>query len=83
MNDFARKAEIAGWMNVGLTNAPADQNKSFQVEHDVPYPMYTCDQTELKIVVRSNPGMVWIKDGEVQEKWSWRDTPEWNDIIAD
>ena len=83
MNDFARKAEIAGWMNVGLTNAPADQNKSFQAEHDVPYPMYTCDQTELKIVVRSNPGMVWIKDGEVQEKWSWRDTPEWNDIIAD
>jgi hypothetical protein len=83
MNDFARKAEIAGWMNVGLTNAPADQNKAFQAEHDVPYSMYTCDQTELKIVVRSNPGMVWIKDGEVQEKWSWRDTPEWNDIIAD
>jgi hypothetical protein len=44
--------------------------------------MFTCDQTELKIVVRSNPGLVWLKNGIVQEKWSWRDVPAWEDFVA-
>jgi peroxiredoxin len=80
MNEFAMQAKKAGWQNVGLTNAPPEQNAAFKLENDVPYPMYTCDQTELKIVVRSNPGMVWVKDGVVQEKWSWRDAPDWSDL---
>lgn len=80
MNDFAKNAAAAGWLNVGLTNAPAQQNQDFKEEHGVTYGMYTCDQTELKIVIRSNPGMVWLKDGIVQEKWSWQDTPDWEDF---
>ena len=80
MNEFAVQAQKAGWQNVGLTNAPPEQNAAFKLENDVSYPMYTCDQTELKIVVRSNPGMVWVKDGVVQEKWSWRDAPDWSDL---
>ena len=80
MNDFALQSGQSGWTNIGLTNAPADQNAAFQDAHKVTYPMYTCDQTELKIVVRSNPGLVWLKDGVVQEKWSWRDVPSWDDV---
>lgn len=80
MNALANAAGAAGWMNVGLTNAPADENKAFQDAHGVTYGMFTCDQTELKIVVRSNPGIVWLKDGVVQEKWAWRDVPSWDDL---
>ena len=80
MNDFALQSGQSGWTNIGLTNAPADQNAAFQDAYKVTYPMYTCDQTELKIVVRSNPGLVWLKDGVVQEKWSWRDVPSWDDV---
>jgi hypothetical protein len=34
----------------------------------------------LKTVVRSNPGLIMIKDGTIVGKWSWRDFPpmeEW------
>ena len=40
------------------------------------YDFYSTDPTELKIIVRSNPGMVLLKDGVVLEKWAWRDFPE-------
>ena len=66
---------------MGLTNAPADQNKAFQDENDVTYSMFTCDQTELKIIVRSNPGLVWIREGVVQEKWAWKDVPEASELL--
>lgn len=80
MNALANAAGEAGWMNIGLTNAPWEENSAFQKEHDVTYSMFTCDQTELKIVVRSNPGIVWIKNGVVQQKWAWRDVPLWEDL---
>ena len=53
MNALANAAGEAGWLNVGLTNAPWE-NRAFQEAHGVTYGMFTCDQTELKIVVRSN-----------------------------
>ena len=82
MNAFAKASAAAGWKNIGLTNAPADQNEAFRTTYEVPYDMFTCDQTELKIVIRSNPGLVWLKDGIVQEKWSWRDVPAWEDFVS-
>ncbi len=81
MNDLADQLTAEGWINVGLTNAPADQNQTFKDEHEVSYSMFTCDQTELKIIVRSNPGIVWIKDGVVQEKWAWKDVPEASELL--
>ena len=80
MNSLADAARDAGWMNVGLTNAPSEENLAFQEAHGVTYGMFTCDQTELKIVIRSNPGIVWLKDGVVQQKWAWRDVPSWNEL---
>ena len=80
MNALANAAGEAGWLNVGLTNAPWEENRAFQEAHDVTHGMFTCDQTELKIVVRSNPGIVWLKDGVVQQKWAWRDVPSWEDL---
>jgi hypothetical protein len=80
MNALASAADEDGWLNVGLTNAPWEENRAFQEAHDVTYGMFTCDQTELKIVVRSNPGIVWLKDGVVQQKWAWRDVPSWEEL---
>ena len=58
-------------------NTPWEENRDFQEEHGVTYGMFTCGRSELKIVVRSNPGIVWLKDGVVQQKWAWRDVPAW------
>ncbi len=83
LNALAAKALQNGWRMIGLTNAPADQNEAYRAEVKAPYPFYTCDQTELKIVVRANPGLVWLRNGVVQEKWSWRDVPAWGDLVGE
>ena len=80
-NVLATQAMSKGWKVIGLTNAPFDQNESYRTKFNAPYPFYTCDQTELKIVVRSNPGLVWMRDGIIQEKWSWRDVPTFDTLV--
>jgi uncharacterized membrane protein YphA (DoxX/SURF4 family) len=79
-NSLASDALHAGWNFYGLTNGDSDMNEAFADKNNAPYEFLTCDQTELKIVVRSNPGLVLLKDGIVIKKWSWRDIPSFNDL---
>lgn len=44
------------------------------------FPYYICDATELKIVVRSNPGMIYLESGEVKGKWDYNRIPEYKDL---
>lgn len=75
INALFDAAAAAGWRTAALTPAAAEDAESFRTEHGCGYPFYTTDPTELKIIVRSNPGIVLIKNGVVQEKWAWRDVP--------
>jgi len=79
-NAIAESALAEGHSFYGLTNVDYDASEDFRHEHQAPYDFLTCDQTELKIVVRSNPGLVLLKEGEVVEKWAWRDVPSFDDI---
>ena len=80
-NTLANAAQKEGITFYGLTNSGADFNNTFATENAVPYEFLTCDQIELKIVIRSNPGLVLIKDGFVVGKWSWRDIPTFSDFV--
>ena len=80
-NTLANAAQKEGITFYGLTNSGADFNNTFATENAVPYEFLTCDQIELKIVIRSNPGLVLIKDGVVEGKWSWRDIPAFSDFV--
>ena len=75
INALFAAASSAGWRTAALTPATAEDAEGFRAQHGCGYPFYTTDPTELKIIVRSNPGIVLIKDGVVQEKWAWRDVP--------
>jgi len=80
-NALAHAAQKVGIAFYGLTNSGADFNSSFATENAVPYEFLTCDQIELKIVIRSNPGLVLIKEGVVVGKWSWRDIPTFSEFV--
>lgn len=49
-------------------------------DYDLKYPFFGVDGTALKSVVRSNPGMVLLKNGVVLDKWAWRDFPSYDEF---
>ena len=64
-NALGYAANFRGWKMVALTNVGPDVAGPFMEKHGVPYPFLTCDQTELKIIIRSNPGLVLLQHGVV------------------
>lgn len=44
-------------------------------------PYYFSDKTLLKTMIRSNPGLVLMKDGVVMEKWHYNDIPSADEVI--
>ena len=80
-NALAEAAQKEGITFYGLTNSGAEFNSTFAAEYSAPYEFLTCDQIELKIVIRSNPGLVLIKEGVVVGKWSWRDIPTFSEFV--
>jgi len=76
INALFADARDKGWRAVALTPSTAENAAAFADAHGADYPFYTTDPTELKIIVRSNPGVVLIQDGVVLDKWAWRDVPK-------
>ncbi|MDG2311009.1 MAG: DoxX family protein [Flavobacteriales bacterium] len=79
-NALASEALEAGVDFYGLTNAGTEYSSAFSEDFSAPYRFLSCDQIELKIMIRSNPGLVLMKDGVIVEKWSWRDVPAFSDL---
>ena len=59
------------------------------LEHDIEkwrhdkhpdWEIYHADDIELKMMIRSNPGLILLKDGVVLGKWHWRDLPDYQVI---
>ena len=40
---------------------------------DLPFEFLFCDETTLKTIIRSNPGIVILNEGTVIDKRNWRD----------
>lgn len=45
-------------------------------------PVYQGDETILKTVIRSNPGIILWKDGRIIKKWHINKAPAWSDVKA-
>ena len=46
------------------------------------YPFCTADETALKTVIRSNPGLLLLKDGTIIGKWSHNLLPQTDELTA-
>lgn len=82
-NPFTESAEKAGWRVYGVVGG-AGQNKIEDFRHtaQTAYPFYVADDILLKTIVRSNPGIVVLKDGKIINKWHYRQLPKFEDIYG-
>ncbi len=46
------------------------------------YPFCTTDDITLKTIIRSNPGLLLLKDGVVMRKWSHNDLPKAEELVG-
>jgi hypothetical protein len=69
-----------GYSVVVLTGSLMEDVESFRQKYSAELEYYNADDIELKTMVRSNPGLILIKDGIVLEKWAWRDFPDFEEL---
>ena len=58
-----------------LTASTDDAIENFREVAEPPYEICICDETTLKTIVRSNPGLMVVKDGVIIGKWNLADLP--------
>jgi len=83
LNSLAAAAQKEGHRFIALTNADFNTADTYKHAHQVAYEFMMCDQTELKIIVRSNPGLVLIKNATVLGMWSARSIPNYEQVKSD
>ncbi|MEA3317784.1 MAG: DoxX family protein, partial [Bacteroidota bacterium] len=60
---------------IALTSSLNDDISKFKKENRASFPFYNTDEITLKTIVRSNPGLVLIKNGIILNKWHNNDIP--------
>ncbi len=83
MLPFAKKAAADGYFFFCLTSNSYPEIRQFRINNGAAFDFYTADDVVLKAMVRSNPGLILIRNGVVIEKWAFRDFPSYEDVKAE
>jgi len=78
MSEFeaiAKYAASKGYRFICMTSSTNDDIDKLYTEFSPSYPFYQTDETTLKSMIRSNPGLILIKGGTVIDKWSHNALP--------
>ena len=78
MKFSAEKAKNNGFKIIGLTASSIEDRNIFIKTNSLSFDFYTCDETALKTVVRSNPGAIVLKAGNVVDKKHYKDFSDLN-----
>jgi hypothetical protein len=61
-----------------LTATDYQTYEAFRTQEQFSLPYYFVDKTVLKTMIRSNPGVMYLKNGVVMNKWHYNDLPDAN-----
>lgn len=78
MLDFANKKLEQGSRVIIVTATNSEGCMKFMEKYPTSnnFLIYTSDDKSIKTILRSNPGLIQISKGKVENKWSWRSLPE-------
>ncbi|HEY9117933.1 MAG TPA: DoxX family protein [Roseivirga sp.] len=71
---------------IGVAAITASSGPEFEaLRHEVQLaiPYYYSDKTLLKTMVRSNPGLVLLQDGQIMKKWHYNDIPDAAELLKE
>lgn len=80
VNEFAGKCEQNQVPFYGLTAATPSLIDEFRHEVQAPYEYYISDATQLKTMIRSNPGLILLKGAKVVAMWPHRAFPSYESV---
>jgi hypothetical protein len=79
LNPIAEKCDKAGIHFYCVTSGDIDI-ETFRHKNQTAYPFYTADETPLKTMIRSNPGLILLKNGIVINKWHHQHFPTFEEL---
>ena len=74
VESFVQKAKSAGYSVIGMSASGEEGITDVKSNFDLPIDFYFCDETALKTIIRSNPGIIGLEKGVVTQKLHWNDT---------
>ena len=77
---LSKKVVQDGYSFICLTNSLPPEIKKFRMNNGTAFEYYNSDDVVLKTMVRSNPGLILLKDGVVIAKWGFRDFPSYPEL---
>lgn len=80
INGFAEQCKKDNIPFMAVTSSDKQLLKKFKEETHISYDFYFADQITLKTIIRSNPGLVLLKNGVVKGQWHWRNFPDYSEL---
>lgn len=79
VNDFNKLATEDHHKVIALTASGSKEIDDFKHKYNALYDFATVDNTVLKTMIRSNPGLMLMKDGKVIMNWHYHNFPTYSD----
>lgn len=80
INRLAEYAQEKGIRFYGLTSSSERDIEAYKNRYHVPYEFCTADEIQLKTMIRSNPGVVILREGTILDKWAGKDVPDMKEL---
>ena len=76
LSTIVEDAKAEGYRVIGLSASSAEKKAEIKEAYDLDFEFYFADQTALKTIVRSNPGILKLEKGTIVQKLHWNDLEE-------
>ncbi|MEM9052284.1 MAG: MauE/DoxX family redox-associated membrane protein [Bacteroidota bacterium] len=80
LNALAQAADAAGNNFYAMTSSPYEEYDKLRHKNSLAFPFYTGDEIFLKTIIRANPGILLLRNGEIIKKWHGNDTPSFEEV---
>lgn len=80
VNELQQYCEKNNIPFIAITNTVGAEKEKFRHENQNMFPYYNCDETALKTMIRSNPGIILLKDAKVIDMWHYNDIPSGDEL---